>query len=113
MGVYITILCFLPFPFRSASLRRQFFDLLRLLRKIKPATYLPTYLPIIVSLDTLRQDPPLKAILVIFGRRALIFFLFESSWNKMKNDTTFVRMRSGDHLGDAKMSKKGTSRRRI
>ena len=27
----------------------------------------------------------------------------------MKNDThTFVRMRSGDHLGDAKMLKKGT-----
>ena len=26
----------------------------------------------------------------------------------MKNDTTFVRMRSGDHLGDAKMSKTGT-----
>ena len=24
----------------------------------------------------------------------------------MKNDTAFVRMRSGDHLGDAKMSKK-------
>ena len=24
----------------------------------------------------------------------------------MKNDNTFVRMRSGDHLGDAKMSKK-------
>ena len=31
----------------------------------------------------------------------------------MKNDTTFVRMRSGDHLGDAKMSIKGTSLRRI
>ena len=31
----------------------------------------------------------------------------------MKNDTTFVRMRSGDHRGDAKMSKKGTSLRRI
>ena len=30
----------------------------------------------------------------------------------MKNDTTFVRMRSGDHLGDAKMSKKVTSLRR-
>ena len=60
------------------------------------------------------QDPsPLEAILVIFGRRALIFFLFESSWKKMKNDPTFVRMRSGDHLGDAKMSKKGTSLRRI
>ena len=31
----------------------------------------------------------------------------------MKNDTTFVRMRSGDHLaiGDAKMSKRGTSLR--
>ena len=24
----------------------------------------------------------------------------------MKNDATFVRMRSGDHLGDAKMSKR-------
>ena len=32
---------------------------------------------------------------------------------KMKNDTIFVRMRSGDHLGDAKLSKKGTSLRRI
>ena len=31
----------------------------------------------------------------------------------MKNDAAFVRMRSGDHLGDAKMSKKGTSLRRI
>ena len=31
----------------------------------------------------------------------------------MKNDNTFVRMRSGDHLGDAKMSKKGTSLGRI
>ena len=53
----------------------------------------------------------LETILVIFGHRALIF-LFESSWKNMKNDTTFVRMRSGDHLGDAKMSKKGTSLRR-
>ena len=31
----------------------------------------------------------------------------------MKNDTTFVLMRSGDHLQDAKMSKKSTSLRRI
>ena len=31
----------------------------------------------------------------------------------MKNDTTFVLMRSGDHLGDVKMSKKGTSIRGI
>ena len=31
----------------------------------------------------------------------------------MKNDTTFVRKRSGDHLGDAKVLKKGTSLRRI
>ena len=54
---------------------------------------------------------PLEAILVIFGRRASIFF--ESSWKNIKNDTTFVCMRSGDHLGDAKMSKKGASLRRI
>ena len=59
----------------------------------------------------LRQDP-LEAILVIFGGRALIF-LCESSWKIMKNDTTFVRMRSGDHLGDAKMPKKGTLLRPI
>ena len=31
----------------------------------------------------------------------------------MKNNTPFVRMRGGDHLGDAKMSKKGTSLRRV
>ena len=31
----------------------------------------------------------------------------------MKKDTAFVRMRGGDHLGDTKMSKKGTSLRRI
>ena len=42
----------------------------------------------------------LEAILVIFGRRA--FFLFESSWKIIKNDTNFVRICSGDHLWDAK-----------
>ena len=31
----------------------------------------------------------------------------------MTNDATFVRMRSGDHLGDAKMSKKGTKPRSV
>ena len=31
----------------------------------------------------------------------------------MKNDATFVRMRSADHLGDGKVSKKGTSLRQI
>ena len=31
----------------------------------------------------------------------------------MKNDTIFVRMRSGGRHGDAKMSKKGTSLHRI
>ena len=31
---------------------------------------------------------------------------------KTKNDTTFVRMRSGEHPGDEKMSKEGTSLRR-
>ena len=42
--------------------------------------------------------------LFVTGRALL--FLFESSWKYMKNDTTFVRMRSGDHIGDAKMSKR-------
>ena len=31
----------------------------------------------------------------------------------MNNGTTFVRMRSGDHPGDAKMPKMGTSLGRI
>ena len=31
----------------------------------------------------------------------------------MKNDTTFMHMRNGDHPGDAKMSKKSTLLRRI
>ena len=60
-----------------------------------------------------KAGPPLEAILVIFGHRALIFFFVWKLLEKMKNDTTFVRMRSDDHLGDAKMSKKGTSLRRI
>ena len=67
---------------------------------------------IVVSANMLRQNP-LEAILVVFGRRALTFFLFERSWKNRKNDTTSVRLRSGDHLGDAKMSKKGTSLRRL
>ena len=55
----------------------------------------------------LRQDPPpLEAILVIFGLRALIFLFVWKVLEKMKNDATFVRMRSCDHLGDAKMSKR-------
>ena len=52
------------------------------------------------------MEDPLEAILVIFGRRALIFFFAWKLLENMKNDTTFVRMRSSDHLGNAKMSKK-------
>ena len=44
---------------------------------------------------------PLEAILVIFGGSVLIM-LFERSWKNMKNDTTFVCMRSSENLGDAK-----------
>ena len=70
-------------------------------------------LPLIVSFfffcqfqsTKLRQDT-LGAVLVIFGGSFLNFFLFERSWKNLKNDTTFVRMCSSDHLGDAKMSKK-------
>ena len=59
------------------------------------------------SLGYYRQDPPpLEAILVIFGRSFLIFFFFWKVLDKYENDTTFVRMPSDDHLGDAKMSKK-------
>ena len=55
----------------------------------------------------------LEAILS-FGRSFFIYlFLLERSWKNMKNDTTFRRMRSSDHLGDTKMSKKGTSLRQI
>ena len=48
-------------------------------------------------------------ITVQFGRMSLIYFFFV--WKllgkiNMKNATTFVRTRSGDHFGDAKMSKK-------
>ena len=48
---------------------------------------------------------PFEAILVIFGRSFLNFFVWKVLEN-MKNDTTFVRMRSSDHPGDAKMSKR-------
>ena len=54
----------------------------------------------------LRQDP-LEAILVISSRSFLIFFICLKGLEK--NDTTFVHMRNGGHLGDAKMSKKDTS----
>ena len=53
---------------------------------------------------TFNHDP-LEAILVIFGHSSLYFFGLKALKN-MKKDTFFVRMRSGDHLGDAKMSKK-------
>ena len=59
------------------------------------------------------QAGPLEAILVIFGRRAFIIFFVWKLLENMKNDTTFVLMRSGDHFGDAKMSKKGTLLRRF
>ena len=42
-------------------------------------------LPMTLScMATVLTGPPLEAILVIFGRRALIFFLFESSWKNEK-----------------------------
>ena len=56
--------------------------------------------------------PPPWGYFSHLGRSFLIIFTWKLL-EKMKNDTTFVRMRSGDHLGDAKMSKKGTSLRRI
>ena len=64
-----------------------------------------------IGVSILRQDP-LENILDIFGRIFLNYF-FESSWKNVRNDTTFVRMRSGDLLRDEKMSKKGTSLRQV
>ena len=58
-----------------------------------------------------RTPPPPRLILSYLVVEPYLFF-----WNlleKIKNDTIFVRMRFGDHLGDAKMSKKGSSLRRI
>ena len=52
----------------------------------------------------LKGGPPIEAILVFFGRRALIFFVWKLL-EKMKNDTTFVRMRSGDYLGRKNVEK--------
>ena len=54
---------------------------------------------------TFRQDP-LEAILNTFGRGSLIFFCLKALWKIWNNDTTIVCVRSGDHLGDSKMSKK-------
>ena len=68
---------------------------------------------VIVVVVEINADPRAKQARKEEHNKSLNFFLFESSWKKMKNDATFVRMRSGDHLGDAKMSKKGTSLRRI
>ena len=52
----------------------------------------------------LRQDPPpppREDNLVLLGRSFFIFCLFVSKvLEYMKTDTTFVRMRSGDHLRD-------------
>ena len=50
------------------------------------------------NLAALRQDP-IEAILVIIGHSFLNFFVWKVLENK-KNDTTFVRMRSSDPLGD-------------
>ena len=55
---------------------------------------------------------PLEAILVIFGRRALNFFV-RKLLEKNEKRHHFCRMLSGDHLGDEKMSKKVISFRRI
>ena len=63
------------------------------------------------QIDPLPPPPILEAILVIFGRNFLNFCL--KALGKIEKDTTFVRMHSGDHLGDTKMSEKGTSLRRI
>ena len=50
MGVYITIFVFPSLSLSQCLFKKTIFDLLSLLRKIKPATYLPTYLPTVGDL---------------------------------------------------------------
>ena len=50
----------------------------------------------------LRQDPSGLFWSSLVVEPLVVIFFFENSWKIMNNDTTFVRMRSGDHLGDAK-----------
>ena len=60
-----------------------------------------------------KAGPP-EAILVIFGRRSLLcFVLFESSLKNMKNDITFMCMRSVWSLWKFKDVKKRHSLRQI
>ena len=94
-------LCYL----QSRGFSRQFHCLFSLFELASNEKYNSLSLAPSFHSKSLRQDP-LEAILVIFGRRALIFFCLKALGKKRKNDATFVRMRSGDHLGDAKMSKR-------
>ena len=62
------------------------------------------------------RTPPVEAILVIFGRRALIFFVWKllEKYEKWHHFCAHAQWWSPWwSLGDAKMSKKGTSLRRI
>ena len=59
------------------------------------------------------RNPPLEDILVIFGRRSLSIYLVWKLLEKYKKLHHFVRVRSGDHLGDVKMSKRGSWLHRI
>ena len=63
-----------------------------------------------MTLPALRQDP--LAAIFIFGRRALIFFIWKLL-EKYEKWPHFVCMRIGDDLVDAKKSRKGSSLRRI
>ena len=61
----------------------------------------------IPSCKQIKNDEKLQS------RGPALIFLVWKLLEKYESDTTLVRMRSGDHLEDAKMSKKGTSLRRI
>ena len=92
--------------------RRGVHTSFRRLDRMTWQTWSSTSIRRFVLVNHLRQDHPLEAILVIFRCRALIFFLWKDSEN-MKNNTTFMRMRTGDYYGDTKMLRKGTSLRWI
>ena len=63
------------------------------------------YITALVKLFSLRTRPPWGYFSHLWSCSLNFFFVWKLLEN-MKNDTTFVRTRSGDHIGDAKCRKR-------
>ena len=82
-GVFLLLLLLFSAKTKSISLIKQPKVCQTDRPRLPPFTH-DGILPLQFFLNLRQDPPPLEAILVIFGRRALIFFLFESSWKKWK-----------------------------